>query len=178
VDGVCKGAGVIDDGQAQICAYITDIEDGAEMELQYAYEGRTSIKSVGVGYVYDPSTGLTSQGNFRVHRGQEFYYFANTPGATPPAPPASLTLTNYPNPFNPVTTVSYTLPAAGQTKIEVFNVRGQLVKTLIDGNQAPGAYTVIWNGSTDDGNHAASGVYFIRLQSGSQVVYHKTMLMK
>ncbi|MFN3639260.1 MAG: T9SS type A sorting domain-containing protein, partial [Chloroherpetonaceae bacterium] len=69
---------------------------------------------------------------------------------------------NYPNPFNPTTTISYQLPVASDVRLEVFDILGKKVATLVNGRQAAGAYSYTWNASA-----AASGVYFYRLQAGA-----------
>jgi|LSQX01.2.fsa_nt_gb hypothetical protein len=85
---------------------------------------------------------------------------------------------NYPNPFNPETTISFNMPASADSKLDVYNVRGQKVKTLFNGYAQYGKNTVVWNGDDDHGNKVSSGVYFYRLTNefGSQT--RKMMLMK
>jgi hypothetical protein len=86
---------------------------------------------------------------------------------------------NYPNPFNPVTTISYALPKASDITIEVFNLLGQKVKTLINAaNQKAGAYNVVWNGKDQFGNQVSSGIYFYRIQAGDFIQAKKMVLMK
>jgi len=72
---------------------------------------------------------------------------------------------NQPNPFNPKTTVTYALPADGHAKLGVYNVAGRLVATLFDGPRTAGEHIAVWDGRTDDGEEAASGVYFCRLET-------------
>jgi flagellar hook assembly protein FlgD len=74
---------------------------------------------------------------------------------------------NYPNPFNPGTTVRFSLPAAGQVTLQVYDLRGALVKTLVSGMLAAGRHQVAWNGTNAGGQQVASGVYLYRIQSGS-----------
>ncbi len=86
---------------------------------------------------------------------------------------------NYPNPFNPSTTIKYSLPTAGHLKLSIFNVRGQLVKTLIDGARPAGAdQTIIWNGTDNLGSAAASGMYFFEARAAGEVKIGKMTLLK
>ena len=70
---------------------------------------------------------------------------------------------NYPNPFNPSTLIPYQLSAPSPVRLEVFNVLGQRVTTLVDGEQGAGSYVARWDGTDAAGRAAASGVYFYRL---------------
>ncbi|HVP07060.1 MAG TPA: T9SS type A sorting domain-containing protein, partial [Candidatus Acidoferrum sp.] len=93
--------------------------------------------------------------------------------------PKSFSLSqNYPNPFNPTTTISFSLPAAGQARLEVFNILGVLVATPFDGNANAGANEVVWDGKDAGGRSVASGVYLYRLTSGSFTETRKMMLLK
>ena len=74
---------------------------------------------------------------------------------------------NFPNPFNPVTTIPFTVsPPGGPTRLVVYNTAGQQVATLVDAALAPGRYEAGWNGQTDRGPPAGSGIYFYRLRTG------------
>lgn len=79
----------------------------------------------------------------------------------------------YPNPFNPTTTISYTVPAEGNVKVLAYNTAGQQVDVLFTGNQVSGVHNVKWNAS-----HLPSGVYYIKLTSNNHVETVKTVLMK
>jgi len=72
---------------------------------------------------------------------------------------------NYPNPFNPHTTIRYELPCKARVKLEVYDVLGRLVSTLVDLEQEMGSYEVKWDGKSDDGLALASGIYFYRLNA-------------
>ena len=94
-------------------------------------------------------------------------------------------LYNYPNPFNPSgagrspsTTISFNIPETGDIKLEVFNIKGQKVKTLIDCYSAPGKYEVIWDGKDDNGKQVSSGVYFYKMKAGDYTSVRKMLLMK
>jgi len=84
---------------------------------------------------------------------------------------------NYPNPFNPTTTVQFDVPVKSHVKLEIFNVLGQKVTTLVDEEKAPNSYSIEWNGHSDGGNQVASGIYFYRLTAGDNVVTTKKMML-
>ena len=70
---------------------------------------------------------------------------------------------NYPNPFNPNTNIRFILEEPSQVEIEVFNLKGQRVRTLVNGNYDSGEFIVNWNGKNDDNQDEASGVFFYRM---------------
>jgi minor extracellular serine protease Vpr len=82
---------------------------------------------------------------------------------------------NYPNPFNPGTSIEYTLAVKAQTTLEVFNILGQKIATLVDGVQEAGLHRIYWSAKTGNGPAISSGVYFYRLKSGA-AVQTRTML--
>jgi hypothetical protein len=86
---------------------------------------------------------------------------------------------NVPNPFNPSTQIRYDVPEGGaRVTLRVFDVHGRLVRTLEDAAKPAGVYTVPWDGRDSRGARLASGVYFIRIESGSVTFTHKTTLLK
>lgn len=91
---------------------------------------------------------------------------------------AVLTVRAAPNPFNPTTTISYVAPRTGHFSLKVYNVRGQLVRTLIDGSVERGASHVKWDGRDNRGSKVASGVYFYEARQGDEVVINKMALLK
>jgi photosystem II stability/assembly factor-like uncharacterized protein len=93
--------------------------------------------------------------------------------------PGSYTLAqNYPNPFNPGTIIEYSLPTRAVVTIEIFNVIGQKVRTLIDEPKSPGFYLVEWNGKDDMGSSLSTGVYFYRFKTGEVALTKKMLLLK
>jgi subtilisin family serine protease len=85
---------------------------------------------------------------------------------------------NYPNPFNPTTTIRYDLPAAQDVKIVIYNVRGERVRVLVDRHQAPGRHEAAWDGRNSRGESVASGVYLYRIVAGEFVRTRKMTLLK
>lgn len=85
---------------------------------------------------------------------------------------------NYPNPFNPTTTIKYQLPRASQVKIEIYNILGQKVRTLVNKKQKPGKYEVVWNGRNDTGTRVGSGMYLYYMRAGDFTDVKKMLLLR
>jgi len=124
-------------------------------------------------------------GQFAWHRDREIYdlgirlvvswiYFDDVQQGMPePSRPTEILLSNYPNPFNSVTKISYDLPAAGDVSLKVYDVCGRLVETLVDGRQKAGSYTVSW-----DASGISSGVYFYKLTTADRHCTRKMVLLR
>lgn len=94
-------------------------------------------------------------------------------------PEAFELMQNYPNPFNPETKIRYNLPAAGFVKVEIFDLLGRTVATLVDNNNHQAGYHIVtWNGKNRDGRQVASGVYVYRLTTSKETLVRKMLLMK
>lgn len=85
---------------------------------------------------------------------------------------------NYPNPFNPTTTIEYKIPKASHVKLEIYNSIGELVTILINSFQNPGKYSIKWNGKDSRDNYVPSGVYFYRMTSAGLTLVKKMLLLK
>lgn len=85
---------------------------------------------------------------------------------------------NYPNPFNPVTTISFDIPTLGYIELIVYNVLGQKVRTLVSQELQQGTHQINWDGTTDAGLQASTGVYFYRLNYGDNIQTKSMMLIK
>ena len=84
---------------------------------------------------------------------------------------------NFPNPFNPATTIQYALPQAADVELTVYNLVGQPVRTLVAEHQSAGRYVVEWDATNDSGHSLSSGMYFYRLQAGEEFLKVKKMLL-
>ena len=94
------------------------------------------------------------------------------------SPPAQY-LKNYPNPFNPMTTIYYSVTdASQQTNISIYNLKGRKVKTLINSQLDAGEYSLSWNGEDEYGNKCASGIFFCRFTNGAETRTNKITLLK
>ncbi len=98
-------------------------------------------------------------------------------GVDAPAATANLGQ-NFPNPFNPSTTIPFVTTAGGHVALDIFDITGRRVAGLIDEHRAAGNYQATWNGTTDAGGPAPSGIYFVRLRAGGQTEHRKIVLLK
>ncbi|HOQ81402.1 MAG TPA: choice-of-anchor J domain-containing protein, partial [Candidatus Cloacimonadota bacterium] len=85
---------------------------------------------------------------------------------------------NYPNPFNPETSIAFDLATEGNVSIDIYNAKGQKVKTLVNDRYGVGAHSVVWNGKDDNGKNVGSGIYFFNMKSGKYTSTRKMILMK
>jgi agmatine/peptidylarginine deiminase len=97
---------------------------------------------------------------------------------TPAVLTASTLIGNHPNPFNPSTTLTYYVAEQSDVKLSVYNIKGELVKTLVNAHAQPGTYSAVWNGNDDNGSAVASGIYFARFDSATNYTVRKMILMK
>ncbi|HPS39936.1 MAG TPA: T9SS type A sorting domain-containing protein [Candidatus Cloacimonadota bacterium] len=125
-------------------------------------------------------------GNWRVWNGRidmGCYEYGSTPWVANDDPyipevEPGLMLSNYPNPFNPTTTIAYQLPKNGKVRMDIYNLKGQHVTTLVDEVKVAGSHTAIWNGTDSSGSSVASGVYIYRLSFNGVSQSNKMLLMK
>jgi hypothetical protein len=85
---------------------------------------------------------------------------------------------NFPNPFNPRTTISYSIRETGPVHLAIYDVSGRLVRVLVAGTTPAGHHTTTWDGTNDRGQPAASGVYFLRLSSNGRHLAQKLVIVK
>ncbi|MCB5228819.1 MAG: carboxypeptidase regulatory-like domain-containing protein [Candidatus Cloacimonetes bacterium] len=85
---------------------------------------------------------------------------------------------NYPNPFNPETTISYSIKDAGAVRLDIYNIKGQLVTTLVNEDKPSGHYKAVWNGRDASGGACSSGIYFYHLQAPGYRKVNKMLLSK
>jgi len=96
----------------------------------------------------------------------------------PIIPLANTLYANYPNPFNPTTNISFEVKERGVISIDIFNVKGQKVRTLQNGVLNSGIYNIVWNGEDESQRNVGSGVYFYRMQTGEFTAIRKMLLLK
>lgn len=89
-----------------------------------------------------------------------------------------VSVVNYPNPFNPETTIRLNLPQSSDVSLKIFNVKGQTVKILHRGELEAGSHSFVWNGNDETGSKSASGIYFYRLETEDKTITNKMLLLK
>ena len=104
-----------------------------------------------------------------VHRGH---------GSVRVLPSVTQLMANYPNPFNPETTIAYNVAKTGTVRLSVYALTGQHIRTLMDGERPAGSYSVVWNGTDDAGRGVASGVYLCRMEAGEYSAVRKLVLVR
>ena len=93
--------------------------------------------------------------------------------------PTKMELSNYPNPFNPITTISFSLQNDSNIELSVFNIKGQMIKSLLSDQMSVGEHSIIWNGEDDAGKNVSSGVYLYKLNvNGKNGAVKKCLLLK
>ena len=161
---------------------LRDHHTGAEHHLSpdnpftFSYDAQQELASNKEGF--NPKTALIDSKSLLLeseHRFELHIQFGNATTTEPLSElPTVVALSqNYPNPFNPTTQIQYALPEAAEVRLEVFNLMGQRVATLVNGHQTAGTHTATFNAGT-----LASGVYIYRLTAGSFVQTKKMMLVK
>ena len=89
---------------------------------------------------------------------------------------------NYPNPFNSMTLITYDIPASAvegvHVVLKVYNILGQVMRTLVDEHKQPGRYQVSWDSNTASGSPVASGIYIYRIEAGEFVQVRKMVLIR
>jgi hypothetical protein len=93
-------------------------------------------------------------------------------------PANAITLANYPNPFNPITKIQFSVPTETTSTLKIYNVKGQVIKTLINGITPAGTHSIEWNGTDNNNKAVSSGLYFYRLETPEKTITNKMMLLK
>ncbi|MCB1181902.1 endonuclease [bacterium] len=190
-NGAPDGFALVDD-MGQVVQFLSyegtfTAADGAASGLQSIDVGVTetsatpagfSLQLVGSGSSYDDFTwsSAIAETPDQPNTGQTFIGVSavgDVPGRGAVAISAA-----YPNPFNPATNIRWTLARPGHVRIAIFNVKGELVRTLLDESHAAGEFELRWNGLSDAGRMAPSGAYFCRIAGGGQVDTRPLLLLK
>lgn len=178
LDGICKGAVVVTDSLEQICAYLDEGESLSSglVELVFFYESKSQpleMRSVAINDKQLSSSIIGGDSAYTVYNIK-----VSTADLSNTFVPILSLEQNYPNPFNPTTSIRYSIEEPGLVSLDIYNVKGQLVKTLYHGNAEVGGHTVTWNGLDNSGNACSSGVYFYRLRTPNTSIIRKMLMLK
>ena len=184
VNGQIVGAEVITGELIQLNSYSIGMDlENAEIEfLLYEYGSRSGEKTIEDNYlVLSQTVNRFEEKNYSLKNKNLFHVFSfrNEDEKNINDVPAKTILEgNYPNPFNPSTTIAYNLAQTGNVSLKIYNIRGQLVKSLVDEEQNAGRHEVLWEGDDNNSRNVASGIYFYRLQTGNGKQIRRMVLLK
>lgn len=183
INGVCKGAGVISDSLVTVFAYIDSLtitENDTISFVIHDYQNSRSFNKFENYRVYDSNyesyvTKITRDINDSV----VFFDLTSKEDQGNNVLPITTEIKSiYPNPFNPETTIEFNLKEGTDVNIKVYNLKGQLVKSVVNGKHEAGNHKVIWNGTNSNEQRVASGIYFCRMETKNKTVIKKMILMK
>ncbi len=182
VNDECKGASLIKDDQVQLNAYILNEYDPVmdDLEFRMYFPSKQKTKSFTDYKVMNYATGHYEYRHIDLSEKEDFYKIGidlEDNGEDVDIVPTKL-FGNYPNPFNPTTTIMYSLGKANKVNLDVFNIRGQKVATLVNEYQEQGRHEITWNGKDKHGKNLPSGVYFYKLITPLDTLSEKMLLLK
>lgn len=179
VEGDCYGAAVVDCESVMIPAYIGSIPNGAQIQI-VGWDGSKSKSTPLDLQVYNSNVNVFHASTSITKEDCDFYYvkLGESEGSADATAPLSLEVSNYPNPFNPSTTIRYTVPNDGNVNISVYNIKGQLVVNLVNEHKIQGSHSAIWDGEDNHGKQVSSGIYYVKVATGGKTVTAKMLMLK
>jgi hypothetical protein len=181
VNGVCMGATVREPGDTlvEVDGYLGELPVGAVVEFE-TWNGLKSTQVERNGYVvYDPSKQKKEKRNIYVGERQDYYMVSFKAGEVFEIPDDISRITCGPNPFRDEMILTMLLNSDQHIALEVYNIQGEKIKTLLNSDLPGGYYEVIWKGDNESGSKVKEGVYFYKIQSGNgTIVTDKIILIK
>ena len=177
VEGECKGSAKVEGESVQINAYILEGE-GEDVEFEMFY-GRSKPEKTQKDYlVYNPNTNLKEKRVIRAGEYSDYYVVSFNEDEEDQTANHKLQVRHSPNPFHTSTAISYNLPEEKDISLEVYNIKGQRIKTLYNGNATIGEHQVTWNGTDENNKKVSSGIYFYKLITPEKTLSKKMLLMR
>ncbi len=161
---------------------VFDASDPVNPQLIYQYDTEPNVEGVGFNgafgvYPLAPSGNVyVSDSNFGLFIFSSLDIGTSVSETT--LPRKFTVYDNYPNPFNPATTISYDLQEAGHVKVSVYNALGQKIKILVDENQKAGSHRLQWDGTNNGGLIVTSGIYFYEIEAGDKISVKSMLFVK
>lgn len=167
--------------ESQIENPVTDVDSlFAAIDIGYLYMLVDSSKAAVQGKL--PWLKPTSVQAFESNRNNAIMSLingqSNSQSSTQSVEPSTLLMSNYPNPFNPSTTISFNLPSVMNCKLEIYNLKGQRVTSLLNETRGAGKHTITWDGLDEAGRPVSSGIYFYRLTTPQRTISAKMLMIK
>ena len=179
LEGVCKGAAVVGGSSVEIPAYILDdIGYGTELELRVFYDTKAAYNPIPRYQTWNIETEQYENNALTLSERQPYYMVKMDAGSLSDTPAPKLYMANYPNPFNPDTTLRFNLPEDAEINLEIYNLKGQKVRQLLSGSQTAGMHTCLWDAKDNGGTKVSSGIYFAVLSTQGNQLSRKLLLMK
>jgi hypothetical protein len=179
LEGICKGAAVVGGNSVEIPAYILDdIGYGAELELRVFYDTKAAYNPIPLYQTWNQERGEYDHNAISLSERKPYYMLKMDTGSINDTPAPKLYMGNYPNPFNPDTTLRFSLPENADINLEIYNVKGQKVRSLVNGSYNAGSHTCLWDAKDNTGSRVASGIYFAMLSYKGNQLSRKLLLMK
>ena len=144
------------------------------------YEKSSSSNTVVLSLIGEPFVGKSGEGDVRIESGFLAIYKLNhgISAVIDNIPDYCMLFQNFPNPFNPETTIAYQILRESDVNLKIYNIRGQLIRTLVDQKQPAGVYTVKWDAKNNSGQTVSTGVYFYWLKTNDYSKVRKLTLLR
>jgi len=176
-DGVCYGAAVVENDLVMIPAFISSLPDGSELQL-VTWDGAKAASNPISFNRYDTNSDQFVTCNNLIKQDCDFYYISTGNNNNSAPEISSISISNYPNPFTPSTTINYSIPKEGNVIINIYNIKGQIVKTLVSESLKSGTYSIVWNGDDQNGKKVSAGLYFTRIQAQGKALTNKMVKLR
>jgi hypothetical protein len=180
VDEECKGAAKIKEKQVQLNAYILNNPSVILSNLEFVlyFPNRTTGMVKADYSVYDPYSGSYESRKATAQDCSNYLMVSLSENEEYQLPKVTQLCQNYPNPFNPTTIIEYGLVEAVTVELNIYNIKGQLVKNLVDDKRDAGTYQISWDGNDANNISVASGIYFSVMKAGNEVIRNRMILLK
>jgi hypothetical protein len=178
-DGVCVGAVVVEDTCAQILVYSDNANRSPIPFTLEVVTGRGLSTPINDYQVMDMETGkYETKSIFSGRQEYSVIRFGDEDEPENNTLSAPQLHGNYPNPFNPTTTISFSLPDEQEIELSIYNIKGQKVKQLINGQLTNGQHSMTWNGKDTNDKSVSTGIYFYKLKTENDVLTRKMLMLK
>lgn len=177
-NGEVRGASVYEGEVTQINAYLTPEDADAEITFAFAYDSKQAMKQIASYSLYKDNDYISANFPLSYQPATPFYAVKIGEKANTEVMPMISQVRNYPNPFNPETTIDFMTAKEGNVKITIFNIKGQKVCELFNGVLPNGSHQLNWNGKDQNNNKVGTGIYFYTISTHQSTVSRKMTLIK